>query len=100
MIPFGIQSPCLWWQAGRGYLHHAGLTLEIDRTPPVASLANASMIDWVPRLGYARCIVDAQRRDLTQDEQDALLRIVTAVSTAAADAWDGATTLAVVIARD
>lgn len=96
MIPFSIQSPSVYWCDDRGYLHHAGLTLEIRARPPIESLAAASMIDWCPRLRWARAIVDGERRDLTGDEQRDLLRWVVGASAMLDDYIDGGTTLAVI----
>lgn len=97
MIPFSIQSPSVYWSDGRGYFHHAGLTREIDARPPVESLADASMIDWCPRLNWARCVVAGERRDLTEIEQQDLLRWVSGASAVLDDYIDGGTTLAVVV---
>lgn len=97
MIPYAIQSPCLWWQDGSGYIRHRGMSLELLETPPIRSLHTASAIHWDPRRDQARCIVDGERRALTPAECSSLMRWVTAVSTAAIDARDGASSLVVVV---
>jgi hypothetical protein len=94
---YAIQSPCLWWQDGVGYIRHRGMTLELLEAPPVRSLHQAPAIHWEPRRQQARCIVAGERRALTADECAALMRWVTGVSTAAIDARDGATSLVVVV---
>lgn len=90
-------APRVVWRERSGHASHAGVVVPLDAPPPIASLASASTIEWIPALRRSLVIQDGARRAVTEAEGAALARWLMRISTDALAARDGAGPALVVV---